>query len=208
MEANGYALPLDLTANGPRQIESELVDCVRRARAGDDAAFALLVERHERMVFRTALRLLGRVDAAQDAMQEAFLRLHRYLRRFDESRELGPWLYRVVVNVCHDLGHRRPPGVHVALDQLKPSELPATAGGQEEVDAASSRDDDRRLIQAALLTLPNKERAAVVLRDIEGRATAEVARILGSSEGTVRSQISTARVKIKRFVEQARETRR
>jgi RNA polymerase sigma-70 factor, ECF subfamily len=209
MNANEYALTLlGAAADGSSQAESELADCVRRAREGDEAAFAQLVERHERMVFRTALRLLGHVDAAQDAMQEAFLRLHRYLRRFDESRELGPWLYRVVVNVCHDLARRQPTGMHVTLDELKPSEFPGTSGGQEEIDAASTRDDERRLVQAALLALPHKERAAVVLRDIEGRSTAEVALILGSSEGTVRSQISTARVKIRRFVEQEREKRR
>jgi RNA polymerase sigma-70 factor (ECF subfamily) len=59
-------------------------------------------------------------------------------------------------------------------------------------------------VQAALRTLPEKERAAIVLRDIEGLPTADVARILGSSEGTVRSQISTGRLKIKRFI-QARQ---
>jgi RNA polymerase sigma-70 factor (ECF subfamily) len=134
-------------------------------------------------------------------MQETFLRLHRYLGRFDEARELGPWLYRVVVNVCHDLARRRPTRKHVSIDDLRPAEHPAAAGGQVEIDAASTREAERRLIQAALLTLPLKERAALVLRDVEGRPTAEVARILGSSEGTIRSQISTARVKIKRFVE-------
>ncbi len=207
--ANEYALtPADLASPGPSTVEPEVAECVRRARLGNHEAFAILVERHERMVFRTALRLLGRVDGAQDAMQETFLRLHRYLRRFDESRELGPWLYRVVVNVCHDLARRQPAGRHLPIDELRPSEHPATGGGQGEVDAASVRNEERRLVQAALLALPHKERAAIVLRDIEGRSTAEVARILGSSEGTVRSQVSTARVKIKRFVEREREARR
>ena len=64
-----------------------------------------------------------------------------------------------------------------------------------------SRREQRRLVQEALSALPPKERTVIVLRDIEGLATAEVARILGTSEGTVRSQACTARLKIKAFVE-------
>jgi RNA polymerase sigma-70 factor (ECF subfamily) len=153
------------------------------------------------MVLRTALRLLGNREAAQDAAQEAFLRLHRYLRRFDESRELGPWLYRIVVNVCRDLGRRRGSAPLVALDAVPAAARAATEDGARALDEAIERSRQRSLVQAALLTLPERERAAIVLRDIEGLPTAEVARILGSSEGTVRSQISTGRLKIKRFVQ-------
>ena len=81
---------------------AETAAWVERAREGDQEAFACLVERHERMVLRTGLRLLGRLDLAQDAAQEAFLRLHRHLSRFDSSRELGPWLYRIALNAAHD----------------------------------------------------------------------------------------------------------
>jgi RNA polymerase sigma-70 factor (ECF subfamily) len=206
VRTNELAVTLsDLVANSAGQIETETAECVRRARAGDAAAFAELVQRHERMVLRTAWRLLGTLDRAQDAAQETFLRLHRYLGRFDESRELGPWLYRVVVNVCHDLGHRAPAGRHVSMDELHESEHPISSSGADAVHATLEQAQQRRLVRAALLSLPKKERAALVLRDIEGRPTAEVAEILGSSEGTVRSQISTARVKIKRLVEKAQE---
>jgi RNA polymerase sigma factor (sigma-70 family) len=177
----------------------EATEWIRRARAGDGDAFAVLVERHERMVLRTALRLFGRLDLAQDAAQETFLRLHRYLSRFDESRELGPWLYRVVVNVCRDMGRRHRSARVLGLDEV--SEMESSRGEAAALDDAVTLDQQRRLVQAALLTLPEKEREAIVLRDIEGLATAEVARILGSSEGTVRSQISTGRLKIKRYVE-------
>lgn len=193
--------PTDATSEGRDASEPETAEWVRRAREGDGTAFGLLVERHERMVLRTALRLLGRLDQAQDAAQETFLRMHRYLARFDEARDLGPWLYRVVVNASRDIARRRASSRLLPLDAVREADRTASRGGPEEIESAVSRAEQRRLVQAALHTLPEKERAAVVLRDIEGLPTAEVARILGSSEGTVRSQVSTARLKIKRFVE-------
>ena len=179
---------------------------VRRARAGDEDAFALLVARHERMVLRTSLRLLGRMDLAQDAAQEAFLRLHRYLARFDESRELGPWLYRVVVNVCrNELGRMAHSPRVLALDEAR--DVASATDRTASLDHALDLEEQRRLVRAALLTLSPKEREAVVLRDLEGLDTAQVARILGSSETTVRSQISKGRLKIKRYVESHGGTR-
>jgi RNA polymerase sigma-70 factor, ECF subfamily len=206
--ANELSLtPIDLAPESDGRTEPPTAALVRRARAGDARAFEALVERHERMVLRTALRFLGRLDRAQDAAQEAFLRLHKYLGRFDESRELGPWLYRTVVNACHDLARRSSSARLVPLEDVREAEQATARGGPEEIEAEVSRAEERRLVQAALITLPEKERAAIVLRDIEGRPTAEVARILGSSEGTVRSQVSTGRLKIKRFVERHREGR-
>jgi RNA polymerase sigma-70 factor (ECF subfamily) len=193
--------PIEGTAGGRGLTKPETAEWVRRARAGDGEAFALLVGRYERMVLRTAFRLLGRMDQAQDAAQETFLRMHRYLARFDESRELGPWLYRVVVNACRDAARRRARAPLFSLDEVTEAEQVDERGGPEEIENVVSLAEQRRLVQAALETLPDKERAAVVLRDIEGLPTSDVARILGSSEGTVRSQVSTARLKIKRFVE-------
>lgn len=190
--------PTDVPSDGRGASEPETAAWVRRARAGDEQAFGLLMERHERMVLRTALRLLGRLDLAQDAAQDTFLRLHKYLHRVDETRELGPWLYRLVVNACHDVARRSRSARLVPLAEA--DEVEGT--GSREVEAGAARAQQRRLIDAALAMLPEKERAALVLRDVEGLATAEVARILGSSEGTVRSQVSTARLKLKRFVEE------
>jgi RNA polymerase sigma-70 factor (ECF subfamily) len=193
--------PADAAPEPPERGLAEVAEWIRRARAGEDRAFALLVERHERMVLRTALALLGRLDDAQEAAQDAFLRLHKYLDRFDETRELGPWLYRVVVNVCHDLARRRAWKRLVPLDEAGHADHPGLRLGPETLEDGVSRAQQRRLVQEALATLPPKERTVIVLRDIEGLATVEVARILGSSEGTVRSQACTARLKIKAFVE-------
>jgi RNA polymerase sigma-70 factor (ECF subfamily) len=184
----------------PSGCDRSIAELVRLARRGDQDAFTRLVVRHERMVLRTALRLLGRLDRAQDAAQETFLRMFRYLGRFDETREMGPWLYRVVVNVCRDIGRSSGSARLVPLADAPAAAPPGSPGSAATVEDAVVRAEERRLIQAALASLPEKERAALVLRDLEGRTTSEVARILGSSEGTVRSQISTARLKIRAFL--------
>lgn len=99
-------LVLTMEADTAEAGAAEPAQLLRRAKAGDNAAFEQIVIEHERRVLLTALRLLGRIEDAQDASQEVFLRLHKHLRRFDEAREFTPWLYRVTVNVCRDIGRK------------------------------------------------------------------------------------------------------
>jgi RNA polymerase sigma-70 factor (ECF subfamily) len=168
-------------------------DLLARAKRGDLVAFEQIVRSHERRVFRLAWRLLGNVDDAADVAQEVLLKLYRNLGMVDEARELAPWLYRVTVNSANDVLRRRRPSESV--DDVIPVSQQATP---EQALAASQRE---RLIRRALNLLPPKERAAVVLRDMEGLPTAEVAAALGTTETTVRSQISSARVKLKRIID-------
>lgn len=163
---------------------------LQAAKGGDRAAFELIVRRHERMVLRTAVRLLSNHADAADAAQEVLLRLHRALSTFDDEREFPPWLYRVTVNVCHDLRRRTRGTASLELVREYADGAPSP---ERNVTDAEMRD---RLYRA-LDTLPAKERAALVLRDLEGLTTAEVARVLESSEATVRSQISSARLKLR-----------
>ncbi len=193
-------LTLSMTGYAPDMAHSsskeESTQLLRRAMAGDRAAFDQIILRYQRRALMTAWRLLGNREDAQDAAQEVFLRLYRYMHRFDEKHDLLPWLYRMTVNVCHDLHRKRSLDNGLALEEVNP---PST-----DVDPAGeiTRAEQRRIIQRALKTLTEKERAAVVLRDIEGVSTKNVAGILGSSETTVRSQISSARVKIRKFVDE------
>jgi RNA polymerase sigma-70 factor (ECF subfamily) len=130
---------------------------------------------------------------AQDASQEVFLRLYRNLGKVDEARRTA-WLYRVTVNVCHDLRRRNPSSV--AIEDAPEPISPEADPQRQTADA-----ERRRVLEMSLRMLSEKERAALVLRDLEGLSTDEVARALGSSEATVRSQISKARVKVRDFVE-------
>ncbi len=168
-------------------------------RSDDLAAFERMVATYERQVAGVALRLLGNREDARDAAQEVLLRLYRHWHHIDPGRDLGGWLYRVTVNVCRDFERRRPR--LAAIDQVA-EPAARDADPQEETSAA----ERRAVLRRALRALSPKERAAVVLRDVEGLSTGEVAGILGSSEATVRSQLSSARLKLREFA--ARLTRR
>lgn len=183
------------TAVPQREAASDLIE-----RAKSDAeAFDQLMRAHERQVLNVSWRLLGRLEDAQDAAQEVFLRLYRYLDRFETGRPLSPWLYRVTVNVCRDLGRRRGVRQAISLDDLEATHPRATTDPAPDPGRAAGLAEERRIAARAVASLAEKERAALVLRDVEGLTSAEVAKILGSSEATVRSQICRARLKIKKF---------
>ncbi len=144
---------------------------------------------HERMVMRTAYRLLGRLEDAQDAAQEVFLRLFRNTGRIEGDPKA--WLYRVTVNVCNDHYRKRLLVCEVDENRADPAPDP---------ERALTHDERKRLLMEGLAILSERERTCVVLRDIEGLSTAETAAVLGVEEGTVRSHISTGRVKLARYV--------
>jgi len=171
-----------------------IVGMARSTNARADAIpdFEQLLRRHERKVLMTAYRMLGNMADAEDVAQEVFLRLHRYRRRFDASRDLAPWLYRITVNLCLDFWRKRREiswGTSVDVPEQKTA-----------IDAQLDCAGQLQMLHRALGKLPEKMRAAIVLRDIEGLSTREIARILGSSEATVRSQISVGRLRLRELI--------
>ena len=188
------ATPLWMSRLGPASERDEPFDSIlERASAGDVSAFEQIVIRYERRVLTLSWRLLGNSDDAQDASQEVFLRAFRFLRRFDRSRPIEPWLVRITVNVCRDFARRtrkQPVGIVESGEPICVNDPHDDLQAQEQ----------KRHLQHVLQQLPSKERAAIVLRDIDGLTTAEVAQILGSSETTVRVQISNARLKIRKLL--------
>jgi RNA polymerase sigma-70 factor (ECF subfamily) len=177
---------------------ASLAPVIARARAGDSAAFEQIMDHCQRKVVSTAWRMLGNREDARDAAQEVFLRAYKYLGSFDAGQDFSGWLYRITINVCRDIARKRG-----RVDQFKSFEserekgnLETLASG-ENIEAAAIHSEQQEIIAQALSTLSKKERAAIVLRDLEGLPTDEVARILGSSQATVRSQIASARAKIK-----------
>ena len=145
-------------------------------------SFELVVRRWETQVLRTGYRILGNWADAEDVAQETFIRLYRHGIDFPNEAALRGWLYRVAVNLCLDR----------ARSSRRFEELPDVISNDVSAEAAIEREQQKRTLMQALRTLPAKERAAIVLREIEGLSTAEVAGILGSSDVTVRSQVAKA----------------
>jgi RNA polymerase sigma-70 factor (ECF subfamily) len=152
------------------------------------------MRQYERLVLVTALRLLGNMEDAKDASQEVFLKLYRNLGKLEQAGNLTGWLYRVTVNVCHDSRRRRPDEAPVE----EAGEMPDRAADPRQALADAER---RRALDMSLRQLSQRERAAVVLRDLEGLSTQEAALAMGVNEATVRSHISQARVKMRGFLE-------
>jgi RNA polymerase sigma-70 factor (ECF subfamily) len=173
----------------------EIAALVRQTLGGDSAAFEGVILRYERRVIRLATKLLGATEDAQDAAQEVFLRAYKYLHRLDLQKPIDPWLMRMTVNVCRNIGRHRQRRLKTFCES-DTTQTPA-------VDSASNpyrdvvEEQERQMLWKALNSLPEKERIAITLRDLEGLSTSEVAVILETSESTVRSQISRARVRMK-----------
>ena len=184
-----------LTDAEPSPGTLEVAELVRRALGGDSGAFECIILRYERRVVSLATKLLGRPEDAQDAAQEVFLRVYKYLHRLDLEKPIEPWLMRMTVNVARDIGRKRQTRLNT-FSESEPVETASSATGRDPYTEVVA-EQQRRLLWKALNSLPEKERIAVTLRDLEGLSTAEVAAILESSESTVRSQISRARVRLK-----------
>lgn len=171
---------------------AETARLVRLTLSGDSAAFEQIVLRHESRVMNLAARILGSRDDAPDAAQEVFLRAFKYLHRLDLQKPIEPWLIRITVNVCRDAARGRQRR-RALIDGSSPEAIDRAAGPYDGL----AQKEERLLLRKALETLPEKERLAVLLRDVEGLSTPEVASILNSSDTTVRSQISRGRVRLK-----------
>jgi len=165
-------------------------DLVRRFLSGDRAAFAALVERHERRVYNLALRMTGQHEDARDATQDAFLTVLRKLSTFRGEAAFSTWLHRVAVNACYDLlrKRRRGPLLERGSDDDHPAAEPPPV--PDHADATDLSID----VQRALLEVPEDFRVVMILHDVRDLPQEEVAAILGVPVGTVKSRLHRGRI--------------
>ena len=176
-------------------------ELVQQAKAGDRAAFAGLVSAYEGKIYNLALRYLGSREDAMDASQEVFLRVFRFLPGFQEESGFSTWIYRIGVNVCKDMLHRR----------LKRAEQPLEVPDEEDegrpVDVPDLRYDPERIMEGvelrqalsdAILALPEQQREIIILRDIRGLSYEEIALALTLEAGTVKSRLFRARENLRK----------
>lgn len=165
-------------------------DLVRRFRAGEPDAFTELVRRHQQRVYSLCLRVLGDADAAADVAQDTFITVLRKLEGFRGEAAFTTWLHRVAVNACYDELRRRKrrPALHVVPEEGSDRE-PGPPAPDHADEVAGTRD-----AAAALASVPEEFRVALVLADVQDMAYEQIAQVLDVPIGTVKSRVHRGRL--------------
>jgi RNA polymerase sigma-70 factor (ECF subfamily) len=173
-------------------------DLVLAARKGDRDAFRTLFERYHRRAYALALGVVRHADDALDVVQDAFVKAHKYLDKFEGNSSFYTWLYRIVMNLAidHLRKHRRVKPVEfdeARLEEDLPDAtlLPRILGGNP--GRALMDKEIRKRIDAALDELSDNHRAVLVMRELEGLSYEEMAQTMGCSKGTIMSRLFHAR---------------
>ncbi|MBI1358623.1 MAG: sigma-70 family RNA polymerase sigma factor [Acidobacteria bacterium] len=175
----------------PTMMQTEGRQALEAQAAASDSE---LIETHMRRVFRLIYRVVGNVPDAQDLTQDAFVKALKRREQLKDPEKAAQWLGRIAVNTALDFMRRNKRVRFEEIDVApeSPSESP---------EQTVLRDEKRRYIEDGLRLLSDRERAALILRDIEGLPAVEVAARLNCSPATVRSHIANARVKFKKYVQ-------
>lgn len=169
---------------------------VARCRAGDLGAFEELYRAHAGKLYSLTFRMLGNASDAEDMLQEIFLSAHRKLDGFRGESALGTWLYRLATNQCLDHLRSRAAKAGQLTDAIDDEPSLADARSHGIADRTVAKMD----LERALARLPEGARAAFVLHDIQGLEHQEVAEALGIAEGTSKSQVHKARLRLRAFL--------
>jgi RNA polymerase sigma-70 factor, ECF subfamily len=186
------SVPLVRT-EGPKPGRADDMALVDRCRNGDLGAFEELYRQHAGRLYSVACRMVGNPSDAEDLLQEIFLSAHRKLDSFRGDSALGTWLYRLATNLCLDHLRSRAARTSQLTGALDDEPGLADAGSRTLADSTLTRMD----LERALAQLPDGCRAAFVLHDIEGLEHREVADALGIAEGTSKSQVHKARLRLR-----------
>jgi len=169
---------------------------VVRIRGGDLEALGELYNRYKVTVYRTALAITHDERVAEDILQEVFLRVHTYADSIDETVQLGPWLYRVTVNLAYSWMNR----IKRWLNSLQGTLDRWVSPTQWYPEAVAEEQEWQQILQQAIDALPPDHRVVIVLRYLEGLSLKEIAYVLDVPEGTVKSRLYYARESLRETV--------
>ena len=168
---------------------------------GDETAFAALVEKYKRMVYRIAMQITQNHADADDVMQESFIKAYRSIHTFRQDAAFETWLYRIAVNEALNFVKRRDRRREYAFDEETEAAIdPVTLRKAQEArdpHLLAEKAELRHYVTKAVNSLSLKHRTVVHLHEFEGLTHAEIAAILNCSEGTVRSRLHYARKKLR-----------
>lgn len=176
---------------------SEDADLVERIKAGDLMAFETLYNRHKGPIYRTALAITRQQEAAEDILQECFLRAYRHMDKVDDRAPVGAWLYRIAVNLSYNWLSRRRFSLmplEEVVDQLVSGPVPSP-------ESTLERGELRQTIQDAIDELDFNHRMVVILFYLQDFSLADIAYILDCPVGTVKSRLYYAREHLRRKLE-------
>jgi len=174
----------------------EDADLVRLCQDGDMTAFEQLFHRHQEQVYGVASRMMGTPEDALDVTQEIFLKAYQKIGKFKFKSSFSTWLYRLATNLCIDELRKRKRTANTA--PLEEAVSQADTDTPEENAISKDRESQ---VWKAINSLKEKERAIIVLRDMEGLSYKEIAEVLGCSLGRVKSRIHEARQSLKTILE-------
>ena len=186
----------DSTRRVPALREGERAE-IEACQNGEREAFDRLVERYQRDIYRLCYRYVNNHEDANDLAQEVFLKAYRAIGRFRGDSSFSTWLYRIAVNTCLNFRASRKP---------ESQELPeGLADGNEGAAAALESREQAVLVRRAVSRLPEKQRATLILKVYHDLTHEEVARILGSTVGTVKANLFHALGNLRKLMAEARE---
>ena len=176
-------------------------DLVKRVQAGDSKAFRALFDKYHRRAFAVAMGVVKNQDDAFDAVQEAFVKVHKNIHKFEGSSSFYTWLYRIVMNVSIDHVRRTSRRKNLEFDERALHEQSEVAGDGALMPSVTNSNPGRAAlrrelggaIEAALEELPEHHRAVIVLREVEGLSYREIAEAIETPAGTVGSRLNRAR---------------
>lgn len=179
------------------------------ARAGDEAAFARLVDRHRQRVYQLCLRLVGGRADAEDVLQETFVQVFRKLGSFRGQSRFSTWLYRIATNTAlmhrRSSSHRRVESLEAYLPRFRSDgrhrEIDVDYSAAARVESSVEREELGRLLLEALGRLPERYRAAVVLYDLEELPATEAAAVLGIEPATLRQRVHRGRLMLRGYLD-------
>ncbi len=166
-------------------------DLITRLLAQDGIAFEEMVREYTPQIYAVAMSMLGNEHDAKDASQDTFIKIFKALPQFRAASSLRTWIYRIAVNVCHDMLRQKQHHTAVSLEADDAFlQIADTGASPEEISLIAER---QRFLRLAITSLPQEYRLAIFLRDIKGFSYAETAEILKVPLNTAKSRISRAR---------------
>ena len=186
--------------------EGDETELIARAQKGDRRAFEILIERYHKRVYSVALGMVSDPESALDVSQEAFVKAYQSIGGFKGKSNFYTWIYRIAVNCSIDYLRREKKERALGYDDEIRIEDEAQEGMSQELpspDSTIRRSELKDAILKAIETLPEEQRAAILLREIQGLSYKEIAEVLQCSKGTVMSRLHYARQKLQKKLKDA-----